>query len=132
MASCFESTFVMFLKSLVLSLLVSSTGAFYQAGPVHRNPSTEAHATSRLPVDVENASQQPEIDCNGRRTFMIGGAAFLAATLLPTVPVHADTGVDYKAVAKDIMALVEANPDWGPSEFIACFRCLSVPMSPRS
>lgn len=113
----------MFLKSLVLSLLVSSTGAFYQAGTIHRNPPTATRATSRLHVDVEDVNQQSDTDRSGRRSFMIGGAAFLASSLLlPTVPVHADATVDYKAVAKDIMALVEKNPDWGPSKSHVSFR----------
>jgi hypothetical protein len=38
-----------------------------------------------------------------------------------SLPVSADDSstptVDYKAVAKDIMDLVNKNPDWGPSKF---------------
>ena len=55
---------------------------------------------------------------DSRRTFMASSVAAAAALMLPIMPAHADGGVDYKAVAADIMELVKKNPDWGPSELL--------------
>ena len=62
-----------------------------------------------------HVSAIPEASDDSRRAFVansvFAGVSFL---LYPSMPAHAD-GVDYKAVASDIMDLVKANPDWGPT-----------------
>jgi hypothetical protein len=107
----------MFLKSLALAFLVSATDAFHPVRMGHHTDpaTTTAPSTVSWKVHVER-DQREENDPNGRRSFMIGGTACIASLLIPTGAVRAEGGVDYKAVAKDIMALVEANPDWGPSK----------------
>ena len=52
-----------------------------------------------------------------RRGFLATGGMVAATALLPhSKPAFADDGVDYKAVAKDIMNLVKDDPDKGPSK----------------
>ena len=53
-----------------------------------------------------------------RRTFMTGGIAAATSLLLPKILPANAADVDYKAVAKDIMDMVEKNPDWGPSKIL--------------
>lgn len=106
----------MFLKSLVLALLVATNDAFQVGTGRNLHATTTALSSSRLKVHVDNG-QQLYNNHDGRRSFLVAGAACAASLLLqPIIPVHADGGVDYKAVAKDVMALVNENPDWGPSE----------------
>jgi hypothetical protein len=54
-----------------------------------------------------------------RRGFLVAGGMAAATALLPNMPAIADGGVDYKAVASDIMDLVKSDPDKGPSKFIS-------------
>ena len=105
----------MLLSTLALALLVSQSVQAFQVG----TSTTCARSTaSSLKAHVEG--QQDD----GRRAFMATGMAAAASFLLPQMPAHADEGVDYKAVAKDIMELVKKNPDWGPSEFFPFFTIL--------
>jgi len=48
---------------------------------------------------------------DGRRTFL---ATLIAGSLMP-LTANADGGADYKAVAKDIAAIIKADPNKGPT-----------------
>lgn len=86
----------------LLSLLLVSSHAFQVPTQV-RTTATSLAATS---------------EDDARRIFLGSSMAAAASLMLPTMPAHAaDGGVDYKAVAADIMDLVKKNPDWGPSKF---------------
>ena len=55
---------------------------------------------------------------SNRRDFLANGGMAAVTALLPQIrPAFADDGVDYKAVAKDIMNLVKDDPDKGPSTY---------------
>jgi hypothetical protein len=89
----------------------------------HHNGNNGLHANDvvmRSSTTVMTAHANEWSVENSRRTFVVSGMAAVASSLfLPqtnVLPVFADdSAVDYKAVAKDIMDLVEKNPDWGPS-----------------
>ena len=73
-------------------------------------------AQAFLPTSSPRAAHTSELEAHDRRGFVTGGIAAMSSLLLPqALPANA-ADVDYKAVAKDIMDLVEKNPDWGPSK----------------
>lgn len=81
------------------------------------------HAQAFLPNPTYSSTTAPSTELHAhaadRRAFVTGGIGAATTLFLPQVaPVHAAdaASVDYKAVAKDIMDLVEKNPDWGPSK----------------
>lgn len=81
--------------AFMLSLLASSSHAFH------------------VPSQVRPSSALAAED---RRAFVASSMAAAASLMLnPTLPAQADGGVDYKAVASDIMELCQKNPDWGPT-----------------
>ena len=102
----------MFLRTLAIALLISPTAQAFQVGT--------STATRTKPVVALKAHAEGQDD-DGRRAFMATGMAAVASLMLPQMPANADGGVDYKAVAKDIMKLVEKNPDWGPSKSCIIF-----------
>jgi len=58
---------------------------------------------------------------DARRGFLATGMAAAAFYwMIPTQRARAE-GVDYKAVAADVMDLVKKNPDWGPSKKMILF-----------
>ena len=98
----------MLLRSLFFGLLVSPSAHAFQSS---------TSTSMRVKQMTMNSHVEGQED-TGRRAFMATGMTAAASLLLPQFPAYADEGVDYKAVAKDIMGLVEKNPDWGPSESI--------------
>jgi hypothetical protein len=91
------------LPILLLNLLAAGSHAF-QAGLI---------STSR-PATVLKAVEEQQDDA--RRTFVATSMAAAASLFVPqTPPALAAGSVDYKAVASDIMDLVQKNPDWGPT-----------------
>jgi hypothetical protein len=95
----------------LLSLLGSSVDSFQPVGRL----------SSKLSTSLQAHSQHYDVANPDRRVFVTGGLVAAASALLLPQPALAD-GVDYKAVAKDIMELVEKNPDWGPSEWNGCWQ----------
>ena len=106
----------MFLRTLAIALLVSPMAQAFQVGI-----STAKRAKSvALLLKAHHADEGQDDD--GRRAFMATGMTAAASWMLPPMPAHAvDGGVDYKAVAQDVMKLVEKNPDWGPSKYFFIF-----------
>lgn len=98
---------MMLMRSLLFALLVSPSAHSFQV-------STSTSANAKRVALKSHSDDQTD---GGRRTFMATGVTAAASLMLPKLPAYADGGVDYKAVAKDIMKLVEKNPDWGPSEY---------------
>lgn len=94
----------MMMKSVAfLSLLFVTSHAFHV-------PNQARHKTTAL--SAVTAGDQD------RRGFLASSMAAAASMMLPPMiqPAHAD-GVDYKAVAADVMDLVAKNPDYGPSKY---------------
>ena len=91
--------------AVLLSLLLAKSHAFHV--PTQSRPKTTA-----LSAVAEDGS---------RRNFVAASMAAAASLMLPTMPARAE-GVDYKAVAADVMDLVKKNPDWGPSEYTRVLR----------
>ncbi|KAL3908664.1 MAG: hypothetical protein SGILL_008398 [Bacillariaceae sp.] len=74
------------------------------------------HVQAFLPTFSSKAAvRSSELAAHDRRDFVTGGIAAVSSLLLPQVLPANAADVDYKAVAKDIMDLVEKNPDWGPT-----------------
>jgi hypothetical protein len=87
--------------------------------------------TSRDALSSASRGIDMHAHANDRRAFVTVGIAAASSLLLPqVVPAHAAdaTSVDYKAVAKDIVDLVDKNPDWGPSKLTS----LDVPTEMRN
>ena len=112
--------FRLIIVSISLLSLVDVTSAFVRQQPASRK--SLSSSTSVLAAYHGKEVRSFEHD---RRTFTVNGmAAAVTSLFLPQImtslPASADdssTSVDYKAVAKDIMDLVNKNPDWGPSKF---------------
>ena len=98
----------MLLRTLFVVLLASPSAQAFQASTFTSVGAKQATVLKSHLEDQEDA---------GRRAFVGAGLTAAVSLMLPQMPAYADEGVDYKAVAKDIMGLVEKNPDWGPSEF---------------
>jgi hypothetical protein len=94
--------------------------SFLFASAVLLSSSTEAFSPSIVARPAATASSSSFAlhairDVADRRGFFIAsGMAAATALLSPTMPAFADD-VDYKAVAKDIMDLVNKDPDKGPT-----------------
>ncbi|CAB9525067.1 c peroxidase, mitochondrial [Seminavis robusta] len=67
------------------------------------------------PMALHASTADESSSDDARRAFMATGAVGAFSLMMPNLPAHAADGVDYKAVASDIMDLVKANPDWGPT-----------------
>lgn len=90
--------------SLLLFSVIGMTSSF-QIGPHPR-------VTTQL-------ASSPQVDAEDRRSFLVAGfstvAAAAAAAFWQPNDAFAESGVDYKAVSKDISDLVKADPDKGPT-----------------
>jgi Peroxidase len=120
LAQCLAQNYIsaMMIRSIAtvsfLSLWVTCSDAFQVAPPLGV---TTTRASSVL--HASNTAEEASYD-DSRRTFMASGVMAGISSLFvlqPTMPARAAdaAGVDYKAVANDIMNLVKANPDKGPT-----------------
>jgi hypothetical protein len=96
---------------LILFFLARESLGFSARAPFRMTDSCLYSSLSRTEAD------HAAINVNTRRNVL---ESFLSASLLssviltPSVSLAVD-GVDYKAVAEDVAALVVKNPDWGPT-----------------
>jgi hypothetical protein len=105
-------------SSLLLCLFLTGT-TVHPFQPVGQSLRVSKTSTSTslpaLQCDDDNTS-------SGRRAFVAGGVMAAASTLLfPQYAMADGNSVDYKAVAKDIIDVIQKNPDWGPSKFSNLF-----------
>lgn len=107
-----------FLSLSLLSLLGAAVDSF-QTVVLSKSPPKSA-----LQAYTQEGNDQQQAAHPDRRAFVSSGILAAASTLLvtsqPDLALAAAEGVDYKAIAKDIMDLVEKNPDWGPSKLSLC------------
>ena len=68
-----------------------------------------------VPSQIRHETTALQAEDDARRSFLATSVAAATSFMLPSMPAKAD-GVDYKAVAADIMDLVKADPDKGPSK----------------
>jgi hypothetical protein len=98
------------LSLLCLFVRGATVQPFQPIGTAIRVPKTSTTSLTALQSDENSVS--------GRRAFVTGGVMVAAsALLLPQYATADSISVDYKAVAKDIIDIVQKNPDWGPSKF---------------
>ena len=96
---------------LVLCLFARETLGFIVVTPTR--PTESCLYNSLQGAEAKNTG----LDTNARRTVLesLLTASVLSTTIFtPSIATAAD-GVDYKAVADDIAALVVKTPDWGPT-----------------
>lgn len=105
------------IQAVALALLGLGTSIYaFQVGP---SSSCSCRASSLALTAIR---KDESLQDDSRRAFVTTGTATaLSFLLLPQTPsvAHAEGGVDYKAVASDVMDLVKKNPDWGPSKLIS-------------
>jgi hypothetical protein len=101
--------------SLLCLFLMTGTTVVYPFQPVGNAIRLTKTSTTSLTAQL----QSNENSSTGRRAFVTGGV--MAAASVLSFPQYAtadgSSSLDYKAVAKDIIDIVQKNPDWGPSKF---------------
>lgn len=81
------------------------------------SPSTISSVPHQVATTATFALHAESKNFADRRCFLsVGGMAAATSFLSPKLAYAAD--VDYKAVAKDIMDIVNSDPDKGPSKFL--------------
>ena len=75
-------------------------------------------AQAFVPISFSSSATPTELTAHDRRAFVTGGVAAASSLFLPQVLPASAADVDYKAVAKDIMDMVEKDPDKGPSKLL--------------
>ena len=108
------------LAAAALFLISSSTNLSQAFSPSATSVARRATSTSSATF-VLHAKSKNVAD---RRDFLVAGGMAVATSLLTPKLAYADD-VDYKAVAKDIMDIVNSDPDKGPSKFGYMFAALN-------
>ena len=76
---------------------------------------TTAKTTTAGSALYSTTKSNDENGVDGRRVFLSTSTVACLACLFKPTLVHADGGVDYKAVAADIADIIKKNPDKGPT-----------------